>query len=187
MNWRAGERRIQRNTLEEKHDEIQRLNTANFEWQFSKCREATWDNTLAISRGQEREEEKKKRKERGVGKAKERSEERWQQHALSPFLFFPSSFPYSLLFLDLPFLSLCRRDRKGKERESGEREERKRERKGKEREFIAVIFPCSPFLLFIFPSLLSFFLSSLSLASLTRQAWCHMSFFKHSEAVSQKW
>ena len=29
--------------------------------------------------------------------------------------------------------------------------------KGKEREFIAVIFPCSPFLLFIFPSLLSFF------------------------------
>ena len=60
-------------------------------------------------------------------------------------------------FLDLPFLSLCRRDRKGKERELGERKERKRERKGKEREFIAVIFPCSPFLLFIFPSLLSFF------------------------------
>ena len=65
-------------------------------------------------------------------------------YALSfPFSF--PSFPYSLLFLDLPFLSLCRRDRKGKERESGEREERKRERKGKEREFIAVIFPCSPF------------------------------------------
>ena len=60
-------------------------------------------------------------------------------------------------FLDLPFLSLCRRDRKGKERELGERKERKKERKGKEREFIAVIFPCSPFLLFIFLFLLSFF------------------------------
>ena len=72
------------------------------------------------------------------------------------------SFPFSFLFLslfssflDLPFLSLCRRDRKGKERESGEREERKRERKGKEREFIAVIFPCSPSFYFLF-SLLSF-------------------------------
>ena len=54
-------------------------------------------------------------------------------------------------FLDLPFLSLCRRDRKGKERELGERKERKKERKGKEREFIAVIFPCSPFFTFYFP------------------------------------
>ena len=184
MNWRAGEGYIQRNTLEEMHDEIQWLNTANFEWQFSKCREATWDNTLAISRGQEREEGKKKER----GKRKKKREVRKDDNNILYFLSF--SFLFLSLFssfLDLPFLSLCRRDRKGKERELGERKERKKERKGKEREFIAVIFPCSPFLLFIFPSLLSFFLSSLSLASLTRQAWCHMSFFKHSEAVSQKW
>ena len=155
MNWRAGEGHIQRNTLEKKPDEIQRLNTANFEWQFSKCREATWDNTLAISRGQEREEGKKKKEKKK--EKKERSEERWQQYTLFPFLFLSSSFPYSLLFLDLPFLSLCRRDRKGKERESGERKERKRERKGKEREFIVVISLALLFLLFVSPSLLSLF------------------------------
>ena len=103
------------------------------------------------------DEREKKEKKRKREKKKERSEERWQQYTLFPFLFLSSSFPYSLLFLDLPFLSLCRRDRKGKERESGEREERKRERKGKEREFIVVIFPCSPFFTFSFPSLLSFF------------------------------
>ena len=186
MNWRGGEGYIQRNTLEEKHDEIQWLNTANFEWQFSKCREATWDNTLAISRGQEREEGKKK-KERG--KKKKKREVRKDDNNILYFLSF--SFLFLSLFssfLDLPFLSLCRRDRKGKERELGERKERKKERKGKEREFIAVIFPCSPFFTFYFPfSPFFFFLSSLSLASLTRQACCHMSFFKHSEAVSQKW
>ena len=69
-------------------------------------------------------------------------------------------------FLDLPFLSLCRRDRKGKERESGERKERKRERKGKEREFIAVIFPCSPFFTFYFP-FSPFFFPLFALFSLT--------------------
>ena len=184
MNWRAGEGYIQRNILEEKHDEIQRRNIANFEWQFSKCREVTWDNTLAISRGQEREEGKKKRKRKKEKKREVRKDDNNILYFLSFSFLFLSLFSS---FLDLPFLSLCRRDRKGKERELGERKERKKERKGKEREFIAVIFPCSPFLLFIFPSLLSFFLSSLSLASLTRQAWCHMSFFKHSEAVSQKW
>ena len=73
------------------------------------------------------------------------------------FLFLSSSFPYSLLFLIFPSFLSVERDRKGKERELGERKERKKERKGKERESIAVIFPCSPFLLFIFPSLLSFF------------------------------
>ena len=122
-----------------------------------------------------RENKKKKKKKRK--KRKKKREVRKDDNNILYFLSF--SFLFLSLFssfLDLPFLSLCRRDRKGKERESGEREERKRERKGKEREFIAVIFPCSPFLLFIFPSLLSFFLSSLSLASLTRQAWCHMSF-----------
>ena len=106
---------------------------------------------------EDKREKKEKKKERGK---KEKKREKWGKmttiYSIS-FLFLSSSFPYSLLFLDLPFLSLCRRDRRGKERESGEREERKRERKGKEREFIAVIFPCSPFLLFIFPSLLSFF------------------------------
>lgn len=133
--------------------------------------------------------EKKEKKKRKRKKRKKKREVRKDDNNILYFLSF--SFLFLSLFssfLDLPFLSLCRRDRKGKERELGERKERKRERKGKEREFIAVIFPCSPFfLLFIFPSLLSFFLSSLSLASLTRQAWCHMSFFKHSEAVSQKW
>ena len=155
MNWRAGEGYIQRNILEEKHDEIQRRNIANFEWQFSKCREATWDNTLAISRGQEREEGKKKKKEE---KKKKKREVRKDDNNILYFLSF--SFLFLSLFssfLDLPFLSLCRRDRKGKERELGERKERKKERKGKEREFIAVIFPCSPFLLFIFLFLLSFF------------------------------
>ena len=186
MNWRAGEGYIQRNTLEEKHDEIQRLNTANFEWQFSKCREATWDNTLAISRGQEREEGKKKRK-RKKKKKKERSEERWQQYTLFPFFFFP--LPFLILFFSwssLPF-SLSKRQERERERvrrKKGEEEGKKR--KGK-RVYCCHLPLLSFFLLFIFPSLLSFFLSSLSLASLTRQAWCHMSFFKHSEAVSQKW
>ena len=100
---------------------------------------------------EDKREKKEKKRKRKKKKKKERSEERWQQYTLFPFLFLSSSFPYSLLFLDLPFLSLCRRDGKGKERESGEREERKRERKGKEREFIAVIFPCSPFFTFYFP------------------------------------
>ena len=185
MNWRAGEGHIQRNTLEKKPDEIQRLNTANFEWQFSKCREATWDNTLAISRGQEREEGKKKKK-----KKKKKKREKWGKmttiYSIS-FLFLSSSFPYSLLFLIFPSFLSVEETGKGK-RESQEKERRGR---GKEKERKESLLLSSSlallFLLFIFPSLLSFFLSSLSLASLTRQAWCHMSFFKHSEAVSQKW
>ena len=102
-----------------------------------------------------REKKEKKKKEE---KKKKKREVRKDDNNILYFLSF--SFLFLSLFssfLDLPFLSLCRRDRKGKERELGERKERKRERKGKEREFIAVIFPCSPFLLFIFPSLLFFF------------------------------
>ena len=160
------------------------LQTLSDSFQNAEKRHGTTHWQSVEDKREKKEKKKRKRKKR----KKERSEERWQQYTLFPFLFLSSSFPYSLLFLDLPFLSLCRRDRKGKERELGERKERKKERKGKEREFIAVIFPCSPFFYVLF-SLLSFlfFLSSLSLASLTRQAWCHMSFFKHSEAVSQKW
>lgn len=186
MNWRAGEGHIQRNTLEKKPDEIQRLNTANFEWQFSKCREATWDNTLAISRGQEREEGKKK--ERGK---KEKKREKWGKMTTIYSLSFPFSFLFLSLFSSfswssLPF-SLSKRQERERERvrrKKGEEEGKKR--KGK-RVYCCHLPLLSFFLLFIFPSLLSFFLSSLSLASLTRQAWCHMSFFKHSEAVSQKW
>ena len=105
---------------------------------------------------EDKREKKEKKKERG--KKEKKREVRKDDNNILYFLSF--SFLFLSLFssfLDLPFLSLCRRDRKGKERELGERKERKKERKGKEREFIAVIFPCSPFLLFIFPSLLSFF------------------------------
>ena len=100
-------------------------------------------------RTRERRRKKKKKKEE---KKKKKREVRKDDNNILYFLSF--SFLFLSLFssfLDLPFLSLCRRDRKGKERESGEREERKRERKGKEREFIAVIFPCSPFFTFYFP------------------------------------
>ena len=153
MNWRAGEGYIQRNTLEEMHDEIQWLNTANFEWQYSKCREATWDNTLAISRGQEREEGKKK-KESGKKEKKERSEERWQQYTLFPFFFFP--LPFLILFFSwssLPF-SLSKRQERERERvrrKKGEEEGKKR--KGKRvycchlplLSFFTFYFPFSPF------------------------------------------
>ena len=108
--------------------------------------------------------EKKEKKKKKEEKKKKKREVRKDDNNILYFLSF--SFLFLSLFssfLDLPFLSLCRRDRKGKERESGERKERKRERKGKEREFIVVIFPCSPFLFFIFPSLLSFFSSLRSL------------------------
>ena len=184
MNWRAGEGYIKRNTLEETHDEIQRLNTANFAWQFSKCREATWDNTLAISRGQEREEGKKKKEKKK--KKKERSEERWQQYTLFPFFFFP--LPFLILFFSwssLPF-SLSKRQERERERvrrKKGEEEGKKR--KGKR--VYCCHLPLLSFFYFLFSLSPFFFLSSLSLASLMRQAWCHMSFFKHSEAVSQKW
>ena len=105
--------------------------------------------------------EKKEKKKKKEEKKKKKREVRKDDNNILYFLSF--SFLFLSLFssfLDLPFLSLCRRDRKGKERESGERKERKRERKGKEREFIAVIFPCSPFFYFLF-SLLSFLFSSL--------------------------
>ena len=185
MNWRAGEGHIQRNTLEKKPDEIQRLNTANFEWQFSKCREATWDNTLAISRGQEREEGKKKKEK----KKKKKREVRKDDNNILSFLSFFFPLPFLILFFFLIFPSFLSVEETGKgKRESQEKERRGR---GKEKERKESLLLSSSlallFLLFIFPSLLSFFLSSLSLASLTRQAWCHMSFFKHSEAVSQKW
>ena len=186
MSWRAGEGHIQRNTLEKKPDEIQRLNTANFEWQFSKCREATWDNTLAISRGQEREEGKKKRKRK---KKKKKREVRKDDNNILSFLSFFFPLPFLILFFSwssLPF-SLSKRQERERERVRRKRgEEEGKKRKGK-RVYCCHLPLLSFFLLFIFPSLLSFFLSSLSLASLTRQAWCHMSFFKHSEAVSQKW
>ena len=100
---------------------------------------------------EDKREKKEKKKERGK---KRKKREKWGKMTTIYSLSFPFSFLFLSLFssfLDLPFLSLCRRDRKGKERESGEREERKRERKGKEREFIAVIFPCSPFFTFYFP------------------------------------
>ena len=108
--------------------------------------------------------EKKGKKKKKEEKKKKKREVRKDDNNILYFLSF--SFLFLSLFssfLDLPFLSLCRRDRKGKERELGERKERKKERKGKEREFIVVIFPCSPFLLFILPSLLYFFSSLRSL------------------------
>ena len=152
MNWQAGEGHIQRNTLEKAWwnttTDYCKLLSDSFQNEEKRHGTMRWQSV----EDKRKKKEKEKREEK---KKKERSEERWQQYTLFPFLFLSSSFPYSLLFLDLPFLSLCRRDRKGKERESGEREERKRERKGKEREFIAVIFPCSPSFYFLF-SLLSF-------------------------------
>ena len=96
--------------------------------------------------------EKKEKKKKESGKKQKKREVRKDDNNILYFLSF--SFLFLSLFssfLDLPFLSLCRRDRKGKERELGERKERKKERKGKEREFIAVIFPCSPFFTFYFP------------------------------------
>ena len=115
---------------------------------------------------EDKREKKEKKKERGK-KRKKKREVRKDDNNILYFLSF--SFLFLSLFssfLDLPFLSLCRRDRKGKERESGEREERKRERKGKEREFIAVIFPCSPFFTFYFP-FSPFFFPLFALFSLT--------------------
>ena len=170
-------------------DEKQRLSTSTPERRLRYVwKKTTYDNTPVTS--VRLKKVKRGKKERREGETKSKKRRVREMTTINSLYFSFLSLFLSLFssFLDLPFLSLCRRDRKGKERESGEREERKRERKGKEREFIAVIFPCSPFFYFLF-SLLSFlfFLSSLSLASLTRQAWCHMSFFKHSEAVSQKW
>jgi len=109
-------------------------------------------------------EDKREKKEKNKKKEEKKKKKREVRKDDNNILYFLSfSFLFLSLFssfLDLPFLSLCRRDRKGKERESGERKERKRERKGKEREFIAVIFPCSPFFYFLF-SFFSFLFSSL--------------------------
>ena len=137
---------------------------------------------------EDKREKKEKKKER---EKKRKKREKWGKMTT----IYSLSFPFSILFLSLfssfswsslPF-SLSKRQERERERVRRKRgEEEGKKRKGK-RVYCCHLPLLSFFLLFIFPSLLSFFLSSLSLASLTRQAWCHMSFFKHSEAVSQKW
>ena len=156
MNWRAGEGYIQRNTLEEKHDEIQRRNTATLSDSFQNAekRHGTihWQS---VEDKREKKEKKKKRKRKK--RKKERSEERWQQYTLFPFFFFP--LPFLILFFSwssLPF-SLSKRQERERERvrrKKGEEEGKKR--KGK-RVYCCHLPLLSFFLLFIFPSLLSFF------------------------------
>ena len=133
--------------------------------------------------------EKKEKKKRKRKKKKKKREVRKDDNNILSFLSFFFPLPFLILFFFLIFPSFLSVEETGKgKRESQEKERRGR---GKEKERKESLLLSSSlallFLLFIFASLLSFFLSSLSLASLTRQAWCHMSFFKHSEAVSQKW
>ena len=137
-------------------------------------------------------EDKREKKEKKRKGKKEKKREKWGKMTT----IYSFSFPFSFLFLSLfssfswsslPF-SLSKRQERERERVRRKRgEEEGKKRKGKRVYCCHLPLLSFFFLLFIFPSLLSFFLSSLSLASLTRQAWCHMSFFKHSEAVSQKW
>ena len=134
-----------------------------------------------------REKKEKKEKERGKKKKKR---EKWGKMTTIYSLSFPFSFLFLSLFSSfswssLPF-SLSKRQERERERVRRKRgEEEGKRRKGK-RVYCCHLPLLSFFLLFIFPSLLSFFLSSLSLASLTRQAWRRVSLFKRSEAVSQK-
>ena len=136
-------------------------------------------------------EDKREKKEKKKRKRKKRKKrEKWGKmttiYSIS-FLFLSSSFPYSLLFLIFPSFLSVEETGKGK-RESQEKERRGRGKEKERKESLLLSSSLALLFYFLF-SLLSFlfFLSSLSLASLTRQAWCHMSFFKHSEAVSQKW
>lgn len=162
MNWQAGEGHIQRNTLEKSLMKYNDWLLQTFEWQFSKWREATWDNALAISRGQEKEEGK--RKERGKKKKKR---EKWGKMTTIYSLSFPFSFLFLSLFSSfswssLPF-SLSKRQERERERVRRKRgEEEGKKRKGK-RVYCCHLPLLSFFLLFIFPSLLFFFPSLRSL------------------------
>ena len=185
MNWQAGEGHIQRNTLEKAWwnttTDYCKLLSDSFQNEEKRHGTMRWQSV--------EDKRKKKEKEKREEKKKKEREVRKDDNNILSFLSFFFPLPFLILFFFLIFPSFLSVEETGKgKRESQEKERRGR---GKEKERKESLLLSSSlallFLLFIFPSLLSFFLSSLSLASLTRQAWCHMSFFKHSEAVSQKW
>ena len=147
---------------------MQRLNTANFERQTHNAkRQHGTTRWHSVEDKREKKEKKRKRKKR-----KKKREVRKDDNNILSFLSFFFPLPFLILFFFLIFPSFLSVEETGKgKRESQEKERRGRGKEKERKESLLLLSSLALlFLLFIFPSLLSFFLSSLSLASLTRQA-----------------